>query len=224
MTALAQPATIGRQPASLARFRAERRAEAIRSDLKGAAAMLREAREEEDWREFEYASHGAYVLDRFGDVLDDLRLATEDRDAVVDAMRTDGASWSKIQDRLHISAGTVRNILERVGDHAPEKVVGKDGRTRSARTAMTPDIDGDETPARVLVNGIGRDNHTAKVVRAAGPAGLMVHELCRRAKVKQGAASMSLSRLDRAGRLVRTTTYRDGCAVYVDPEFVVPAL
>lgn len=223
MSALAQPAAAGQHPANLARFRAERRAEAIRSDLKGAAAMLREARDEEDWRELGHASHGAYVLDRFGDVLEDLRLATEDRDAVALAMRAEGASYSKVQRRLDISAGTVRNILNLHGDPAPEKTVGEDGRARSAR-ALQPSIPAsDGTPVLPLVNGIGRDNHTVKVVTAAGPTGLTVHELCKRAKVKQGAASISLSRVHRAGRLVRTTTYRDGCAVYVDPQFVVPA-
>jgi transposase len=214
--ALQQAAATG--PASLARFRAERRAEEIRADLKGAAAMLREAREEGDWRELGYASHGAYVLARFGDVLEDLKLATEDRDAVVDAMRTDGASYAKIQRRVGISAGTVRNILDRVGDHAPDTIVGDDGRTRSARTS-TPEIARDETPARPLAAGIGRDNHTVKVVTAAGASGLTVHELCKRGRMRQGAASASLSRVDRSGRLVRTTSYRDGCAVYVAAEF-----
>lgn len=221
MTAPAPAA--GLQPASLARFRAERRAEEIRANLKGAAAVLREARENSDAQVLGYASHGAYVLDRFGDVLEDLKLATEDRDAVVDALRTDGASYAQIQRRVGVSAGTVRNILDRVGDHAPEKTIGDDGRARTARArTATADPQGDETPALALVHGIGRDNHTHKVVAAAGPAGLTVHELCKRARVKQGAGSISLSRLDRAGRLVRTTTYRDGCAVYVDPQFAVP--
>lgn len=222
MTALAQPVVLGQQPASLARFRAERRAEEIRADLKGAAAMLREAREEGDFQELGYASHGAYVLDRFGDVLEDLKLATEDRDAVVDALRTDGASYKKIERRLGISAGTVRNILDRVGDNAPDRIVGDDGRTRAARAQQTPVSASDGTPARPLAAGIGRDNHSVKVVTGAGPSGLTVHELCKRGRMKQGAASASLSRVDRAGRLVRTTTYRDGCAVYVAPQFVVP--
>jgi hypothetical protein len=218
------PAIVGEQLTSLGRHRAERRAERIRDNLGGAAAELRAAREEGDWIELGYPSHGAYVLDRFGDVLEDLKLATEDRDAVVDAMRTDGASYKKIERRLGVSAGTVRNILDRVGDHAPEKIVGDDGRTRSARASQPAVSGGDGTPARPLAAGIGRDNHTVRVVSAAGPVGLTVHELCRRGRMKQGAASASLSRVDRAGRLVRTTVYRDGCAVYVAPEFVVRAL
>lgn len=226
MTAPA-PTVTGDQLASLGRHRAERRAERIRGNLAGAAAELRAAREEGDWRELGYASHGAYVLARFGDVLEDLKLATEDRDAVVDALRTDGASYAQIQRRVGVSAGTVRNILDRVGDHAPDKIVGDDGKSRSARpdTPNSPaNSAGDGTAARSLAAGIGRDNHTVKVVAAAGPSGLTVHEFCKRGRVKQGAASASLSRVHRAGRLVRTTSYRDGCAVYVDPQFARPAL
>lgn len=225
MSAIPQPITA--TAASLGRHRAERRAERIRGNLAGAAAELRAAREEGDWSELGYESHGAYVLARFGDVLEDLKLATEDRDAVVDAMRTDGASYKKIERRLGISAGTVRNILDRVGDHAPEKIIGDDGKTRSARPA-TPNSPqnstGDGILTRPLAAGIGRDNHTVRVVATAGPSGLTVHELCKRGRMRQGAASASLSRVHRAGRLVRTRTYRDGCAVYVSPEFVVPAL
>lgn len=213
MTALAQPATIvGEQPTSLARFRAERRAEEIRSDLKGAAAMLREARDEEDWRQLGHVSHGAYVLARFGDVLEDLKLATEDRDAVVDAMRTDGASYKKIERRLGISAGTVRNILDRVGDHAPDKIVGDDGRTRAARTRVDG---GDETPAASVATTVTVADRTVQLVAAAGPRGLTVKELCRKARVHHGQASGALSRVHRQGRVTRSVIFRDGCAAYV---------
>jgi len=212
MTALAQPATPGEQPASLARFRAERRAEQIRSNLSGAAAVLREARENGDAELLGYASHGAYVLDRFGDVLGELKLATEDRRAVVDAMRTGGASHRQIVRELRVSAGTVANDIAIVGDHAPEKVVGDDGRTRTARTTLASrDASTPEVGAAPLTVA----DRTVQLVAATGTRGMTVKELCRKARVHHGQASGALSRVHRQGRVVRTTTYRDGCATYV---------
>jgi hypothetical protein len=218
VSALQSTPVVGEQPpASLRRHRAERRAERIRGNLTGAAAELRAAREDGDWADLGFDSHGAYVLERFGDVLADIRLETEDRRAVVDAMRTAGATHSQIVRDLRVSAGTVANDIKVVGDHAPEKVVGDDGRTRSARAARpaeTATSDRDGTPALTPVAGIGRDNRTEQVVTAAGPSGLTVHELCKRGRMKQGAASASLSRLAGAGRL-RVVGFRDGCSVYV---------
>lgn len=215
MTAAAQSVLTDKQPASLARFRAERRAEEIRANLKGAAAMLREARENGDAEVLGYDSHGAYVVDRFGDVLADIRMETEDRRAVVDAMRTAGASHRQIVRELRVSAGTVANDIKITGDHAPDMVVGDDGRTRAARATQGLVAGGDGTPGAATTQAPTVADRTVARVAAAGPSGLTVRELCKKEKWHHGQASGALSRVHRQGRVARSTVYRDGCAAYV---------
>jgi hypothetical protein len=63
---------------------------AVRADLAGAVAHLDVLREAGAAELSGFDSWGAYVVARFGDLLAELRLAVEDRRAVVHALREEG--------------------------------------------------------------------------------------------------------------------------------------
>lgn len=184
---------------------------ATRSDLSGAVAHLTVLREGGAAALSGFDSWGAYVLDRFGDLLAELRLAVEDRRAVVHVLREGGASQRAIGDRLGVSADTVSRDLLAAGDPAPELVLSGDGRMRPARTGRA------EAPAG------RRWQQALEVARRRGARGVTLVELARALRITEGSASGLLTYLgppssrhpQRKGLLVRTEDRRAGQRVHV---------
>lgn len=128
------------------------------------------------------------------------------RQALVRSLRADGAAQAAIVRRLGVSAGTVRNDL-RDDDPAPERIVGADGRSRQARTAVAP--------SAPLPAPAGRVWQQAAEWLRRHPAGLTLVELARVAGWTEGKASGALSDVRRRGMAVRVDDRRLGQRVHL---------
>jgi hypothetical protein len=192
---------------------AEREA-AVRADLAGAVTHLTFLRDAGAHTLTGFPSWGAYVTDRFGDLLAELRLAVEDRRAVTHHLRTgDGGALSKaaIARRLGRSEDTVTRDLDVTGDPAPERITGADGSSRVARAGRQ------EAPVGRLWE------RAAEVSRRRGARGVTLLELARALSVTEGSASGLLTYLgpadarhpQRKALLVRTEDRRKGQRVHV---------
>jgi hypothetical protein len=189
---------------------AEREA-AVRADLAGAVAHLTFLREAGAHTLSGFDSWGAYVVDRFGDLLAELRLTVEDRREVVHARRAEGRSQASIARELRVSEDTVARDLAVTGDPAPERIVSADGSVRAARTGRQ------EAPAGRLWQ------RAAEVARRRGARGVTLVELARALSVTEGSASGLLTYLgppdarhpQRKGLLVRTEDRRKEQRVHV---------
>jgi transposase len=189
---------------------AEREA-AVRADLAGAVTHLTWLREAGAHTLSGFDSWGAYVTDRFGDLLGELRLAVADRREVTHALRAGGASKAAIARRLGRSEDTVTRDLDVTGDPAPDRITGADGSSRVARTGRQ------EAPAGLLWE------RAAEVARRRGPKGVTLVELARALSITEGSASGLLTYLgapdgrhpQRKGLLVRTEDRRKGQRVHI---------
>jgi hypothetical protein len=189
---------------------AEREA-AVRADLAGAVAHLTFLREAGAHTLSGFGSWGAYVVDRFGDLLAELRLAVADRREVVHARRAEGRSQASIARELRVSEDTVARDLAVTGDPAPERIISADGSVRVARTGRQ------EAPTGLLWE------QAAKVARRRGTRGVTLVELAKALRITEGSASGLLSYLgaaserhpQRKGLLVRTEERRAGQRVHL---------
>jgi DNA-binding transcriptional ArsR family regulator len=168
-----------------------RREAAVRADLAGAVAHLTFLREAGAHLLSGFDSWGSYVLDRFGDLLAELRLAVADRRAVVHALREEGASQASIARRLSVSEDTVSRDLLVTGDPAPERITSANGSSRVARTGRAV------APAGKLWE------RAAEVARRRAGKGVTLVELARALSVTEGSASGLLSYLRRKGLVER---------------------
>lgn len=176
---------------------------AVRADLAGAVAHLTMLREAGAHTLSGFDSWGAYVVARFGDLLAELRLAVEDRRAVIHTLREGGDSQGSIARRLGVSGDTVSRDLAATGDPAPERIVSADGSVRVARTGRA------EAPAGKLWQ------QAAEVLRRRGARGVTLVELARAMRVTEGSASGLLSYLRRKGLAERTEERRAAQRVHV---------
>lgn len=168
-----------------------RREAAVRADLAGAVTHLTFLREAGAHLLSGFDSWGSYVLDRFGDLLAELRLAVADRRAVVHALREGGASQVSIARRLGVSEDTVSRDLLVTGDPAPDRITSADGSVRAARTGRAEELSGKLW------------ERAAEVARRRGTKGVTLVELARALSVTEGSASGLLSYLRRKGLVER---------------------
>jgi hypothetical protein len=181
----------------------DRREAAVRADLAGAVTHLTFLREAGAHTLRGFDSWGAYVADRFGDLLAELRLAVTDRREVVHALRKQGRSQASIARELHVSEDTVSRDLEVTGDPAPERITSADGSSRVARTGRQ-------------VAPTGRLwERAAEVARRRGARGVTLVELARALSVTEGSASGLLTYLRRKGLMERTEDRRRNQRVHV---------
>jgi DNA-binding transcriptional ArsR family regulator len=181
----------------------DRREAAVRADLSGAVTHLTFLREAGAHTLRGFDSWGAYVADRFGDLLAELRLAVTDRREVVHALRKQGRSQASIARELHVSEDTVSRDLEVTGDPAPERITSADGSSRVARTGRQ-------------VAPTGRLwERAAEVARRRGARGVTLVELARALSVTEGSASGLLTYLRRKGLMERTEDRRRNQRVHV---------
>lgn len=176
---------------------------AVRADLSGAIASLRILRTGRAWEVAGFPTWGGYVLTRFGDLLAELRLAVEDRRAVIGELRGAGESQRAIADRLRVSKDTVGRDLAATGDPAPERITGRDGADRAARTGRA------EPPTGKLWQ------RAAEHVRRRGARGVTLVELARAMSITEGSASGLLTYVLRKGLAERTEERRAGQRVHV---------
>lgn len=176
---------------------------AVRADLAGAVAHLTMLREAGAHTLSGFDSWGAYVAERFGDLLAELRLALADRRAVVHHLREEGASQASIARRLSVSEDTVSRDLLATGDPAPERITSADGSVRAARTGRAEELSGKLW------------QRAAEVARRRGAKGVTLVELARALSVTEGSASGLLSYLRRKGLVVRGEERRRNQRVHV---------
>jgi DNA-binding transcriptional ArsR family regulator len=177
--------------------------EAVRADLSGAVAHLDLLREAGAAELSGFDSWGAYVIARFGDLLDRLRLAVADRRAVIHALREEGASKASVARRLSVSEDTVTRDLDAVGDPAPDRIVSADGSVRAARTGRAAAPEGKLW------------ERAAEVTRRRGEKGVTLVELARALSITEGSASGLLSYLRRKALVERTEDRRRAQRVHV---------
>lgn len=183
----------------------------VRADLSSAIAHLHLLRDAGAHTLAGFDSWGGYVVERFGDLLDRLRLAVEDRRAVIHALRTDGDSQGSIARRLGISGDTVQRDLAVTGDPAPELITAADGSVRQARTGRA------EEPTGKLWQ------RAAEIARRRGDRGITLVELARALRITEGSASGLLTYLgppdgrhpQHKGLVVRTEERRAGQRVHL---------
>ena len=208
MTALLQP-----ELPALDQLAARRLTDKIRGTLAVAYELLGDAWAGRAWIPLGYASWDEYCAAEFADARQ-IRLPVAQRRELVASYRGRGMSERAISTGLGVSAGTVHSDVVAL-DMQPAEVVSLDGRRRPSRSRLASrDASAPAVPAPTLTVA----DRTVQIVAGTGTRGVTVKELCRKAKVHHGQASGVLSRLHRQRRIVRTTEYRDGCAVYVvDP-------
>lgn len=175
----------------------------IRADLSTATARLEVLRDAGAHEVAGFDSWGGYVADRFGDLLDRLRLAVEDRRAVIHALRENGDSQGSIARRLGISGDTVQRDLAITGDPAPDLITSADGSVRRARTGRQ------EEPTGKLWQ------RAAEVARRRGERGVTLVELARALRITEGSASGLLTYLRRKGLVARTEERRANQRVHL---------
>lgn len=195
-----------RHLASLDAVAARKLTAELRGSLSISLNLLTEAWERRVWVPLEYPSWDEYCSAELPE-LRQLRLPVPDRRAQVALMRGKGMSTRAMASGLGVSVGTVHADLQEL-DIQLATVTSLDGRRR-------PGAAGDQV-AEVKPRLTNTDRCVA-LVASAGADGLTWRELGKRAKWHHGQASGALSTVHRQGRLVRTTTYRAGCAVYVVP-------
>jgi transposase len=113
----------------------------------------------------------------------------EKRSVVVD-LRQRGLSLRAAAAPAGVSVGTAKTWTDDAGVQLAT-VTGLDGYRRPASSTSTP--------AKPRLTNVAR---AVLVVREAGDAGVTVHELAKRLRLNQCAASALLSRLARDGRLI----------------------
>jgi hypothetical protein len=114
-----------------------------------------------------------------------------ERDALVQSLRASGATTRAIRERLAVSSYAVNEALRKL-DPAPERIVGADGASRSARGTRREEL---RPPSG------RRFEQAAEFVRRE--PGLTIGGLARVAGWSEGAASGALTRAIRAGLIVR---------------------
>ena len=186
--------------AGISKFEAAAHTEAARANLADAVAMIRTARQLDVAGVLGYPSHGAYLVDKFGDILADLRLDPDDVAGVVYAMRMvdPPAANVAIAKLLGLHPSTIRRYRLQLilGGQLNEPLP-------AARAAAS-----DGVPARLLrrveaLYRLAQDRGGRTSAELHGDTGWAT-----------GTASGVLSRMDRRGLAARTGEVRGGRAVY----------
>lgn len=200
----------------------------IRRHLTTTLDLVLEAWQVRVWEALDYPTFRAW-RDAEVPELRLLRLPVDERRDVVAFWRRFGMSTRAIADGLNVSEGTVHSDLVflrgagELDEQEDAKVVSLDGRRRPARRAPVDPVEGDPDAPELLdaeVESLTRKtDRTVVYVRREQARGMTYRELSALTGWHHGIASGTLTPLDRQGRLVMTTAERDGCVVYVHPEF-----
>lgn len=194
-------------PAPLNVARARRLTKQLRETLTLALDLLVEVFEGRAWEALGHPTWEAYCAAELPE-LAELALPLEQRQSAVATLRGRGLSLRAIGAPLGLSPQTVQRDLKAAGVQLAT-VTSLDGRQRPAAVAARPST---PAPAKTSLDRV------VDLVAAAGPDGLTVREVLKKARNwHHGQASGALSRAHAQGRLVRTTSYRTGCAAYVIP-------
>lgn len=178
----------------------------LRELLGEALHLIGEVYESDDWR-LVASSWEEFCAAELPE-LAQLRLEPEQRRAVVVDLASRGLSQRGIGAPLGLSPQTVGRELKAAGV-VRDKVKSRDGRLRPASQPAA------SVPAPSTGTSLDR---VVALVAAAGSDGLTVREVLRKARDwHHGQASGALSRAHARGRLVRTSSYRAGCAAYTIP-------
>lgn len=189
MSAAAAPAPLDR-----ARVRAITRE--LQRSLDRAVALAVELYEGRAWLTAGFDSWQDFVAAE----LPQLRELNElDRRAVVVELRGRGASLRAAGAAVGLSAATVKTYSDDAGVQLAT-VTGIDGVTRPATSSTTP-----RPRPRTR-----RTDRAVELIRAAGPDGLTVRQLCAATRWQQHVASATLTRLQQSGRIAYRRPARRG--------------
>lgn len=201
----------------------------IRRHLTTTLDLVLEAWQVRVWEPLDYPSFRAW-RDAEVPELRLLRLPVDERRDVVAYWRRFGMSTRAIADGVNVSEGTVHSdlvFLRDAGDLQPEeeaKVVSLDGRRRPARRAPVDPVEGDpDAPELVDAEVLSLTYKTDRAVvyvRRQQERGMTYRELSALTGWHHGIASGTLTPLEQQGRLVASSRQREGCMVYVHPEYV----
>lgn len=156
-----------------------------------------------------------YVIARFGDLLRQLHLPKDERQALVQSMDDAGKTVRETAAELAVSKSQVGRDRAEIA----AKVVQLDERRnlegRSLAEQPSPAAERDaSSPTSDTTAPAPSSVDLVVTLVARARAGYNVHEAARRLRWRQGQTSCALSRAEKRGRLVRTGAFRDGCAVY----------
>lgn len=209
----------------------ERLEMAARADLVSAIGNLERLRVGSAHLVAGFTAWHEYALDRFGDLLAELKLSIAERQALVLGMRLAAMSQRTIARKLGVGLGTVAEdilALRRAGllDDEPTKVDSADGKARPARGAARPAAGAATLPLEAPTGLVYQQ--AAEWLRRADAGlvvldgvtltgGLTLVELAAAAGWTEGKASGALSYLTRAahGWAVRLEDVRAGQRVHV---------
>ena len=202
-------------PTILTRAGAEKITARIAQKLDSADQDLARAYEGRVWEALELESWEQWVAERLPQ-LEHLRLTIPARLDRTLGLRLVGASERAIAATAGVSPGTTHTDLQRLRDAGqlqdePERTTSRDGSSRPARQPATP-----REQAQVQRHGLTILMHEAwQRVAGCEDAGMTCLELEKKARWRHGRASSLLHRLERAGLVERTGTFRDGYGVYL---------
>jgi hypothetical protein len=187
----------------------------VRGDLISAITSLAQLRAGGAHTVAGFPDWASYALDRFGDLLAQLRLPIGERQAIVGDLRLQGMSQRGIAAKLGVGLGTITEdikTLREAGqlDDEPTTVTSGDGRDRPARGIARP-------VSLPLPAPTGRVYQQAAEWLRRAEAGLTLVELAAVSRWSEGKASGALSYLTKPSRgwAVRLDEERNGYRIHV---------
>lgn len=163
-----------------------------------AVELVRELHESEAWRVLGHDSWPAYCAAELPQLRVIVRgMPKEERRAKVAELRGAGMSLRDVSEVTGLAPNTVRADAAAAGVQLVT-VKSRDGALRPARVSGIPASSASSAssaPARPLTDRL------VQLLRAAGPDGATVLELCDRARVRQARVAPALCRLAAAGRV-----------------------
>lgn len=212
----AQVLALRPEPAGLTLAEVERRVARIREALAFSLRELAALRADDAHLIAGFASWHEACAAWFGD-LRSLRLtgspeAVAEREALIWSMREQGAPTRAIREQLGVSSDSVAKALAK-RDPAPERILGADGRQRTAQTGRSAPQAAPE--GRVWQQAAEWLRRAAEGELRGIDGGLTLVELARLAGWTEGKASGALSDLLRRRLAERTEQRRGGMRVHL---------
>ncbi len=160
-----------------------------------AVELVRELHESEAWRVLGHDSWPAYCAAELPQLRVIVRgMPKEERRAKVAELRGAGMSLRDVSEVTGLAPNTVRADAAAAGVQLVT-TKSRDGRLRPARVSGIPASPASPASPRPLTDRL------VQLLRAAGPDGATVLELCDRARVRQARVAPALCRLAAAGRV-----------------------
>jgi hypothetical protein len=177
----------------------------VRQALAGAVTLLGELYDGQAWKTLGYATWAELCETELPELQQ--LLTVGEKKALVVELRQQGKSLRAAAAPVGVSAATAKTWLDDAGVQLAT-VTSLDGRVRPASSSVAK-------PATPRLTNVAR---AILIVRGAEAAGVTVHELAKRLRLNQCAASALLSRLAADGRLVyRRPAKRGQTGTYVTP-------